>query len=120
MPASASGRGNTASRPLLEPLGVSLQRIHVPEHVRRRVLDGRDDRIRGRRQGVVHPEPFAPRGDEPGAAQVGEVSRGLGLRDLQRVVDVADADLARHQQAQDAESRRVRQRLEQRLELREL
>src|SRR5262249_28396228 len=70
---------------------------------------------RGKR--VVHPEPFAARLDEPGAAQVREMARRLRLRDVQGLMDVADADLAGQQQAQDPQPRRIGQRPEERLHL---
>ena len=49
-----------------------------------------------------------------------QVARRLGLRNLQRVVNVADADFPGHQQTQDAETRCVGERLEQSLELGQL
>src|SRR5262249_46135118 len=46
-----------------------------------------------------------------------KVSRRFRLRDLQALVDVADADLPGHEQAEDAQPRRVGERLEHRLHL---
>jgi hypothetical protein len=80
-------------------------------------LNSRDDRIGGLREPVIDPKPFASRCDEADATQVCQMSRRLGLRNLQRVVNIADAQLACHQQSQDAEPCGVGERLEQFLEL---
>ena len=44
------------------------------------------------------------------------MARGFRLRDAQALVDVADADLAGQQQAQDPKAGRVGQRLEEAFE----
>ena len=60
----------------------------------------------------MHPDPFAPRLDQAALAQVREVARDRGLRELQSALDVADADLAVAEQREDAQPRFVRQRPE--------
>ena len=58
---------------------------------------------------IVHPQAITPRVDEPGAPQVGEVTRRCRLRDVQTAVNVAHTDLIVGEQGQDAESGRIRQ-----------
>ena len=65
------------------------------------------------RQAIVDPQALAARVDQPGLAQIGQVPRRLRLRNLQALVDVADADLAGQQQPEDAQPGRVGERLEQ-------
>src|SRR5207244_11148198 len=66
---------------------------------------------------VVHPQTVLPRFDKAGAPEVREVTRRLGLRDAQALVDVAHADLAGQQQTQNPEPRNVTERLEDPLHL---
>jgi len=61
---------------------------------------------------VIHPETLSPRLNDAGAAQVGEVTRRLGLRDREALVNVAHTDFTRQQQTEDPQSRLVGQRLE--------
>ena len=72
---------------------------------------GLNERIGRLRKTVVHPQPSAFCLDEACAAQVREVPRGFGLRDLERAVDVADADFACPKQAEDAQPGAVRKGL---------
>ena len=65
----------------------------------------------------MHPLAFASGVHEPGGAQVREMPRRLRLRDAERVVQIAHADLARQQQVEDAQPRRVGERLEETLQL---
>jgi hypothetical protein len=85
----------------------------VPEGVADGVKHGAADRVAGGRESIVHPHALLPRLDQARAAQVRQVSRGPRLRDLQRLVDVADAHLAAEEQAEDPEPGPVGQRLEQ-------
>ena len=85
--------------------------------VDRRVDDLLNRGVSPRRETVVHPQAVPPRSDEASLAEIGEVPRHLRLRQLQALVDVADADLARTEEGEDAESRRVGQRLEHTLEI---
>ena len=66
------------------------------------VADRAEHRIGQARHPVVHPQAVAPRLDEPGATQIREVPRRFRLRNLQALVDVADAYLARQQEAENA------------------
>jgi hypothetical protein len=92
----------------------------VTEHVGRRILYGSHDRVRGLREAVVHPQAFPARSDQARPPQVGKMARGLGLRNLQGVVNVTHAHVPGHQEAQDAQPRRVGQSLEHLFELAEL
>src|SRR4051812_38883871 len=83
----------------------------------RRVDHLLDRGVSPRRETVVHPQAVPPRPDEASLAEIGEVPRDLGLRQLQALVDVADAHRARAEQGEDAEARRVRQRSENTLEI---
>src|SRR3990172_4735411 len=100
--------------------GIALHALPVPldvVDVREAVRDGADQRaddlVGRRREAVVNPEPFLPRVDETRSTQVGQVARGPGLRDLQRLVDVAHADLAPEQQAENPKAGPVCEGLEQ-------
>ena len=68
----------------------------------------------------MHPEAFPARGDQARPPQVRKMARGLGLRNLQGVVNVAHAHVPGHQEAQDAQPRRIGERLEHVFELAEL
>ena len=65
----------------------------------------------------MHPQAIPPGVDEAGTPQVGQVPRDLRLRYPETLVDVADAHLAGQEQAQDAQPRRVTQRLKQPFDL---
>lgn len=56
------------------------------------VEDSGEGRVFWTVDAVVHPEAFAAGGDEAGAAQVGQVSRDLGLAGFQAFDEEADAD----------------------------
>ena len=68
----------------------------------------------------MDPQSVAPRFDQARPSQVREVPRRLGLRNLQALVDVADADLAGQQQPEDPQPGRIGQRLEQAFHLDQL
>ena len=70
------------------------------------------ERIAVLREPVIHPLPVPSRIDEARAPHQGEMARDLRLLELERVVQIADADLAAGQKVQQAEPRRVRQGLE--------
>src|SRR4051812_24135698 len=85
---------------------------------RQRVLNGIDD---GRLDGIgqltepiVDPEPLPTRIDEARSPKVGEMPRRFRLRDLERLVDIAYADLAGQQEAENAKPGLVGERLEER------
>ena len=59
------------------------------------------DRIAQIRHTVVNPETLASGLDQARFPKIGEVARGSGLRDSQALVDVADADFAGQQEAED-------------------
>src|SRR5713101_3231039 len=87
--------------------------------MRDRLLDRGEDRIGCAGQPVVHPQTVLPRFDKAGAPEVREVTRRLGLRDAQALVDVAHTDLAGQQQTENPEPRAVTERLEDPLHLNE-
>ncbi len=62
---------------------------------------------------IVHPLAFAPRGNNAGIAQVCEVARNFGLRRVENLYKVADADFAISHQVKQAEPRGVAERLEE-------
>jgi hypothetical protein len=91
--------------------------VDVRERMANGVADPGQDRIRQLAEPIVHPQALAPRLDEAGPTQIGQVAGGLGLRDLQALVDVTDAHLAGQQQPKNSEARRVGKRLEERFHL---
>ena len=90
-----------------------MHRVQVRERVADGVGDRRQDRIGELPQAIVNPQSLAARLDQPGSPQIGQMAGRLRLRDLQALVDVADADLAGQEQPQDAEPRRIGECLEQ-------
>src|SRR5216683_5412191 len=66
-------------------------------------------RRRGRRQRVEGPQPALDGRHQARAPQVRKVPRGRGLRDVQRLHQVADAELAAPEKVQDAQAHRFRQ-----------
>lgn len=64
----------------------------------------------------MHPQPVTPRFDQARHPEGGQVTRRLGLRDLERLVNVADADFALQEQAEDPQPRAVAERFEDGLE----
>src|SRR4051812_5228100 len=92
---------HAAAGPLLEPLAVSAHRFYLRQRAANRVDDGATHGIGDRTEAVVNPQSVAPSLDEPGLPQVREVPRRLRLRDPEALVDVAHADLAGQQQAED-------------------
>jgi len=65
----------------------------------------------------VHPDAISSHIDQPGPSEIREVSRHGGLRQLEAVVDVADAHLVVSKQGENPQTSLVRERLEHRLEL---
>ena len=113
-----TGRG-IMSGVFLEPLDIAAARVDVGQAVR----DGRQQRARDlvveRRELIVHPEALFARPHEARPAQIGEMPRRARLGNAQALVDVADADFPAGEQPQNAEARRVAQRLEDRIHRRE-
>lgn len=62
---------------------------------------------------VVHPGALTPRPHDPSGAQHPQVSGDGGLRTLQRLFDVAHAQLLPHEQGDDTHTRFIPQDLEQ-------
>ena len=85
-----------------------------------RSADRCQHRIRELAEPVMDPESVAPRFDQAGAAQIRQMPRRFRLRDLEGFVNVADADFAGQQQAQNAEPGDVGERPEQRFHMFEL
>lgn len=106
--------------PLRQTLTVPFGRIQVTDSVADCVEHGPRDRVWQLCQPIVDPEPLFARGNESGAAQVGQVPRRGGLRQPEAFVDVAHADLAGGQEAENAEPGPVCERLEHRFEAIEL
>ena len=98
---------------LLETGRIFADALEVAKGVGDGVPDGADDGIGGVDEPVVHPQAVAARVDEARAAQVGQMPRRLWLGNAQALVDVADADLAGEQQAEDAQPCRIAERLEE-------
>ena len=102
-----------AARLLLQTPGVALHGLDVRQRVGHGLSDRLEERIGERRHAVVDPEAVPARLDQADAAQVGEMPRGLGLRDLEALMQVAHADLTGQEQAENPQARRVRQRFEE-------
>jgi len=68
-------------------------------------------------EAVVREFPFARRLDEPHSAQVGQMARHGRLWQAENVHDVADAELSSGEDAEDANTRRIGETLEDRVEV---
>jgi hypothetical protein len=110
-------RRYTATRATAEPLGILADDCDVRQRVADRVRDRAEHIIADGCQPIVHPQPVAARVHEAGLSQVREMARSLRLRNLQAFVDVAHADIAREQQAQNPEPRAVGQRPKERFHI---
>src|SRR5262245_60601547 len=86
---------------LTKPLAVSGDGVDVRQRVLHDVGERAKDRVVERREPVMDPQALPPRLDEARAPEVREVPRHGRLRQFQRVVDLADADLAADQQRED-------------------
>jgi hypothetical protein len=69
------------------------------------------------REAIVRKLPFARRVDESHPAQVGEMTRHGRLWQAENVNDVANAKLARDEDAEDADTRRIGKALEDGVEV---
>lgn len=76
-----------------DPLVAKALRETLQQHRMRLAMRGR--------QAVVHPQAVFPGNHQPGPAQIGEVPGGGGLRNVQDVNEVADAQFAALQQIED-------------------
>ena len=76
---------------LLQMSSVPAHRLHVREHVTHRVHDSSEHRVGQLLQAVVNPETIPPRLYQPGPSQVREMAGCLRLRNVEALVDVADA-----------------------------
>ena len=63
-------------------------------------------------QAVVNPGPLPPVFNDAGRAEGGEMTRYLGLRELQRFLEMANTQLAMRKQRNDAKPGLVAERLE--------
>ena len=68
----------------------------------------------GLRQPVINPEPLLAADHQPVPPQVSQMPRDRGLRQLERFVQMADANLARSEQVQEPQPHRVGERFEKR------
>ena len=102
-------RGHPATSSRWSLMQILRGDFRVRESVQGRGDYRRDHGVGLRRQQVVHPDAFAARRHQTCAAEIGQMSRGGGLRLAQAAVEMADADLAVLQQRQDAKPRRIRQ-----------
>lgn len=66
----------------------------------------------GRSQFVEAPQPVLSRDDQTGPAQIGQMTRGLGLWDSENLHQVAHADLASQEQVKDSQAGAIRERPE--------
>lgn len=64
----------------------------------------------------MDPKPVLARGDQASSPEIRQVARGHWLCDPEAIVDVAHANLAIHEQTENAEPCAVRERFEQGLE----
>jgi hypothetical protein len=71
------------------------------ERVADRVADRGEDRVGTLPESIVHPESLTTRLDQTRPTQIGQMTGGLGLRDLQTFVNVADAHFSGEQQAEN-------------------
>ena len=90
--------------------------LNVPERVPDRLLNDRPERILDVSETVVDPKPIPTRVDEAGSAKIGQVSRRFCLRNPKAVVNVANTDFARRQQAQDSQPSAIRKSLQERFQ----
>ena len=74
--------------------------------------------VAGRRQTIVHPKPLLSRNDKAGLAQIGQVPRGGGLRNIQNGHDMANAQFAALEQVENPQSSSVGKCPKNRLRLR--
>src|SRR5262245_4233804 len=116
----ASRDRQAAPGPLVQAGGVPVHRLDVREGVTDRVTNRRQHRVSEAPQSIVNPQSFSTRVDQSGPAEVRQMAGRLGLRNLEALVDVADADLTRQQQSQDAQAGLVCQGFEERLHLHQL
>ena len=75
------------------------------------VTDRPENRVGHLGQAVVHPQAVTPGVHQAGLPEVGEMPGRFRLWDLQRLVDVAHADFARQQEAENSQPRNICQRL---------
>lgn len=94
-----------------------VQRLDAQEAGANAVEQVRVHGMRGRGEPVMRELPFTLRLDEPHAAQVREMTGNCGLGELEDLDDVADAQLARREHAQNANTSRVGKSLEHRVEI---
>jgi hypothetical protein len=102
---------NAASELLLEPAGIASNRVDIGERLAHGVSDGADRRIANVGEPVEHPQAITPSVDEARAAQIRQMPRRLRLRNVQALVDMADADFTAQQEPQDAKPGRIPERL---------
>ena len=95
-----------------EALPILGDGVAVAQHMRDRTHQHPHHRFVERRERVVHPQAFLSGRDQPFPAQIRQVPGRRGLRDSQAVVDVADADLAVRQQAENPKPGRIRKGFE--------
>lgn len=97
----------------MQAIRITADLADVAERVAHRLAHGREHRVGACGEAVIHPQAFAAGLDKAGAAKVGQVAGRLRLRNLETLVDVAHADLAREEQAENPQPGRVAERLEQ-------
>lgn len=78
--------------------------------------DPRDLRIGWVDDSIVSPLTVATRGHEPGALEVSEMSRDLGLTGVEKFDARADAEFLIAEQADQAQAGGIRERFEERVE----
>ena len=65
------------------------------------------------RQPVMHPQPFLPADHQSPLPEIRQMAGNRGLRQVQRLMQMADADLAVRQQVQQPQPHRIGERLEE-------
>jgi hypothetical protein len=101
----------------LEGLTIAL---HLPvdsERVEEAIENASLSPIRRPDDAVVHPLSVAARLDDAGASQIREMPRDLRLRLVQHLDEVTHADLTFSHQIQEAQTRAITERLEERCEV---
>jgi hypothetical protein len=96
-----------------EPVEVGLHFAICAEGAQSSFENGESAGMRGSLDPVVHPLPFPARGDDSGAAQVGEMARDLWLALAQNLDEIADADFATIHEIEQAQTSAIGQRGEE-------
>src|SRR5262245_65528808 len=89
-----------------------MHRVDVCQAMADGVDDCAEHRVGNVRESVVDPKPVGTRRHQAGSTEVREMPGRLRLRDLEALVDVADADLSGEQKVEDAQASGLCERLD--------